>query len=134
MYYVDWLNSNMYSLQSTTVNGTAANVVTKQSNNLNQGSIAAAFHWCPGDGPQSFCGTLAASTSSNGLDIFAGPGYLFAHRVLGFHAGVHAGQINVLTNGYSVGSVVPANATFARKQISAGLFVGLTLNIPSSSK
>ena len=130
MYYVDFLNTDGYSLSSSMVNGAAASVVTKQSNNRNQGSLAAVVHWCPGDqGPNAWCGSVAGSTSSNGLDIFVGGGYLFAHRTFGLHGGLHLGQINVLTNGYSLGSVVPANATFTRKQLTAAPFVGLTVNV-----
>lgn len=131
MYYVDWLNTDSYTLQSTMVNGAAANVIVKQTNNNNQGSIAAAFHWCPWEGSWSPCGTFAASTNANGLDAFLGAGFLFGHRVIGVHGGVHVGQINVLTNGFSVGQVVPSGATFTRKQLSKNWFLGFTLNIPA---
>jgi hypothetical protein len=121
MYYVDWLNTDSYVLN--------AQIPVRQSNNRNQGSVAALLNWCPGEGGHATCATVAASSDTNGLNVFAGAAYLFAHRVIGINVGAHVSQINVLTNGYTTSSVVPSGATFQRKSLSVAPYVGLTLNI-----
>jgi hypothetical protein len=123
MYYMDWLNTTTYTL--------SANKPLAQSNNRNQGSVAAVFNWCPLEGGTTVCGTVAASTGTNGLDAYLGGVFLFAKRVLGINAGLHVGQVNVLTNGYTTSTVVPSGAVYQRKNTAVAPYVGLTLNTGS---
>jgi hypothetical protein len=127
MYYADFLDTHTYSVVVPPGGGTA--VITRQSSDINHGSLAAAVHWCPGDqGGNAFCATFAGSSTNNGLDIFLGGGMLFGHRTFGLHGGAHVGQITVLQDGYSRGQAVPSGTTFTRKQTSVGPFIGLTIN------
>jgi hypothetical protein len=123
MYYLDWLNTTTYTL-----NG---NRPVAQSNNRNQGSVAAVFNWCPFEGGTTGCGTVAASSGTNGLDAYLGGAILFAHRALGVNGGIHVGQVNVLTNGYTTNTIVPSGAVYQRKSTAVAGYVGLTLNTGS---
>lgn len=130
MYFVDFLSRNTYSLVTPPGGGPA--VITRQQNDVNQGSIAAVVHWCPGDqGGNAWCFSFAGSSNSNangGLSLFLGGGYLFGHRTFGLHTGLKVGQTTVLQNPYAEGQAVPAGTTFTRTQTTVGPFIGVTIN------
>ncbi len=132
IFYANFLNTDSYTLVAP-AGGTApaTPVITKQQNNVNQGSAGLVFQACPGkQGATAICFLASMGSGANGLNGLIGGGVLLFHRIIGIHGGLAVGQINVLTNGYQVGQSVPSGAVFTRSALSTGGFIGLSLNIP----
>lgn len=136
IYYYSGLNTDTYTLQMKSVNGTMQNVPVKQSAQKDEGSLAAVLNWCPDGGPSALCGAVAMSTgsSTNGLSGLVGIGYLFAHRVIGVYTGLRVGSVTALSSGYSANvTPVASGASYTHFETQASWFAGISLNIPSAS-